>query len=65
MTEGTWAIAVTVAVFGLGNAGLLIFMLGGFNARIQKLEEESDLHGAEIRDVRIEVGTIKGHLGLQ
>ena len=65
MSEGTWAIIATVAVFGLGQAGLLIFMLGGFAARITKLEEDSDQQGGEIRDVRIEVGTIKGHLGLQ
>jgi hypothetical protein len=57
-------VIVTVVLFGMLHLGALIFFAGDLKARVKNLELWKDKAGSEIRDVCVEVGEIKGHLGL-
>lgn len=55
---------IAVIIFGLSNLGALIFIIGGFQARITNLEAWKEKAGSEIGDSISRVSKLEGRMGV-
>ncbi len=66
---GNWDVIATIAIFGVSNAGLLLFLLGGMkqgqadqDRRIDECGKRLDGHDKDIKFLVTDVAKIQGEM---